>query len=132
MRVVYDTNVLATILASRSEILRLKQVVSTGQLTLITSPFILDELEAVLAEKFRLTKQGAKSRTRLLARVTEVVKPLQVEAVSRDPDDDSILATAVAGKAQYIVTSDKDLLVLQEYKGIKIVTPAQLARLIES
>ena len=129
MRVVYDTNVLATVISSRSQILHLKQLISSGQITLITSPFILDELEAVLAEKFRLTKQGAKSRTRLLARVTEVVKPSQVEAISRDPDDDFIIATAVAGKAQYIVTSDKDLLVQKEYKGIKIVTPAQLEQI---
>jgi predicted nucleic acid-binding protein len=85
MRVVYDTSVLATMLSRRVEMLRLKQVVSSGRVTLVTSPFILNELEAVLTDKFGLTKQSAKSRTRLLSRVTEVVKPQQVEKIVRDP-----------------------------------------------
>lgn len=132
MRVVYDTNVLATILSRRTQILRLKQAISSGQVTLVTSRFILGELETVLAEKFKLTKQSAKSRTRLLARVTEVVKPLRVEPIVRDPDDDFIVATAIAGKAQYIVTLDKDLLVVREHKGILIITPTQFNKLRET
>ena len=130
MRVVYDTNVLATILSRRVEILRLKQVVSSGRMTLVTSPFILNELEAVLAEKFRLTKQGAKSRTRLLARITVVVKPQQIEKIVRDPNDDFIIGTAVAGKAEYLVTLDKDLLVLKKHEGILIITPSQLKEVL--
>jgi len=55
MRIVYDTSVLATILSRREEVLRLKRAVSSGRVTLITSPFILNELEDVLAEKFMLT-----------------------------------------------------------------------------
>jgi putative PIN family toxin of toxin-antitoxin system len=129
MRVVYDTNVLATILSRRTQILRLKQAISSGQVTLVTSCIILGELETVLAEKFKLTKQSASSRTRLLARVTEVVKPLRVEQIVRDPDDDFIVATAIAGKARYIVTLDKDLLVLREHKGILIIAPTQFNKL---
>jgi putative PIN family toxin of toxin-antitoxin system len=130
MRVVYDTNVLATILSRRVEILRLKQAVSSGRMTLVTSPFILNELEAVLAEKFRLTKQGAKSRTRLLARITVVVKPQQIEKIVRDPNDDFIIGTAVAGKAEYLVTLDKDLLVLKKHEGILIITPSQFKKVL--
>ncbi len=131
MRVVYDTNVLATILSRRSEILRLKQALSSGQVTLVTSLFILTELEAVLTEKFRLTKQGAKSRTHLLERVAEVVEPSPVERIVRDPDDDFIIATAIAGAADYIVTLDNDLLVVKEHEGIRIITPAEFTKLHE-
>lgn len=49
-------------------------------------------------------------------------QPLKV-TVCRDPDDDMLLEAAVAGNADYIVTGDADLLVIQEYKQIKIVTP---------
>jgi len=129
MKAVYDTSVLATILSRREELLRLKQAISSGQIGLVTSPFILTELEAVLAEKFTLTRQGAKTRTRLLARVAEIVEPLKIEKVVRDPNDDFIMATAVAGKAEYIVTLDKDLLVLKKYKDIIIVTPAEFNEL---
>ncbi len=43
----------------------------------------------------------------------------------RDADDDAILATAVAARADLLVTGDKDLLVLGSYNGIPIVTPDQ-------
>jgi putative PIN family toxin of toxin-antitoxin system len=123
MRVVYDTNVLATILSRRDQVLQLQRAVSSGRITLVTSSFILQELEAVLVEKFKLTKQGAKVRTRLLARIADVVQPTFIDKVVRDPDDDMILATAITGRASYILTLDNDLLVLKTYKGITIETP---------
>jgi putative PIN family toxin of toxin-antitoxin system len=123
MRVVYDTNVLATILSRRDQVLQLQRAVSSGRITLVTSSFILQELEAVLIEKFKLTKQGAKVRTRLLARIADVVQPTFIDKVVRDPDDDMILATAITGRASYILTLDNDLLVLKTYKGITIETP---------
>jgi uncharacterized protein len=128
MRVVYDTNVLATILSSRSEIRKLKIAVLNDQVTPVTSSFILNELETVLVSRFGLTRQGAKARTNLLARVAEVVHPSNIEKIARDPDDDYILATALAGHATYILTHDKDLLVLKEYKGIKILTPVDFQK----
>lgn len=128
MRVVYDTNVLATILSSRSEIQRLKHETVNDRITLVTSPFILNELETVLVSRFGLTRQGAKTRTNLLARIAVVIRPLKIENVARDPDDDFVLATALAGQAAYILTHDKDLLVLKEYEGIKIVTPADFRK----
>jgi len=55
----------------------------------------------------------------------EIVIPAALsEPVCRDPDDDVILATAVAGRAQSIVTGDKDLLVLVRFGEIVIVAPA--------
>jgi uncharacterized protein len=45
--------------------------------------------------------------------------------VSRDRDDDRVLASAVAGQADIILTGDDGLLVLGEYKGIRILSPRQ-------
>jgi predicted nucleic acid-binding protein len=45
------------------------------------------------------------------------------------PNDDFIIATAVVGKAEYLVTLDKDLLVLKKHEGISIVTPTQFKEL---
>jgi len=125
MRVVYDTSVLATILSRRDLILQLQAQVLSGNLLLVTSPFILAELERVLSTKFGLTKQGAKSRARLLARVSDIVQPKRVERVSRDTSDDPILATAVTGHAEYIITLDDDLLVLKKHRGILIIAPVE-------
>ncbi|MGD8373813.1 MAG: hypothetical protein PVI21_03060 [Candidatus Woesebacteria bacterium] len=84
MRVVYDTSVLATILSRRDLILNLQKDLSRGAVVLISSQFILNELERVLSGKFGLTKQGAKTRVRLLGRVAEIVKPKDVQRIVRD------------------------------------------------
>jgi uncharacterized protein len=54
-----------------------------------------------------------------------------VTGVVRDPNDDMIVACALAAGADYIVTRDKDLLSLGEHEGIRIVTPRQFLDLLE-
>jgi putative PIN family toxin of toxin-antitoxin system len=130
MRVLYDTNVLVTILSRREAILVLKRQITEGSIALITSGHILSEVEAVLVERIGLTKQKAKVASKLLARQSVVVAPRNIVRVCRDPFDDYILATAVVGKAEYIVTADKDLLVLKEYGGIKVITALRFTELL--
>lgn len=67
------------------------------------------------ARKFILEK--IEKQTLLLQEVTPVV------GVCRDPKDDKFLACAVAGKAHYLVSSDKDLLTLKQYAGVCILDP---------
>ena len=56
--------------------------------------------------------------------IVELVEPLEVPRIVRDPDDDHVLACALAAKAQIIVSGDKDLLDLTEYQSISILTTA--------
>ena len=63
--------------------------------------------------------------------IVEVVEPLEIPHVVRDPDDDHVLARALAAKANLIVSGDKDLLDLPEYQGIPILTPGDAQRRIE-
>jgi len=51
--------------------------------------------------------------------------PLLAEPICRDPDDDHVLALAIAAHADVIVTGDQDLLVLKTFQGIPILTPVQ-------
>jgi len=53
--------------------------------------------------------------------------PADIAAVSRDPDDDQVLAAGVLGQVEAIVTGDGDLLVLETHEGIPIIRPAELA-----
>lgn len=55
----------------------------------------------------------------------EVAEPVQA---CRDPDDDRILELAVNGAAAYIVTGDSDLLVMNPFRGVEILTPAGFLR----
>jgi len=56
----------------------------------------------------------------------EVVEPARLpRPVCRDKDDDWVLATALAGRAEVIVSGDKNLLTIKEFQGIKILSPRQ-------
>jgi len=131
MRVLYDTNILVKMLARRESVLTFKEDVKNGIIN-ISSRHILSEVEAVLVEKLDLMKQKAKAAARLLGRQSIVVEPKSVEKVCRDPFDDYILAAAVVGKSVYLVTVDNDLLVLNEYKGVKIMKPSDFRKVIQS
>lgn len=130
MRVVYDTNVLLT-LTRREELAAFRAVIASKQLTLITSGYVLDELERVLHQKFKLTPQKARITTRVFARLSVVVAPHTIERICRDPNDDYIIAAALAGHTDYIVTADQDLFVVGEYRGIRIITRAELGNLLQ-
>ena len=61
----------------------------------------------------------------------DMVKPTEVESASRDPKDDIFLACAKAAEAQYIVSEDNDLLVLNPYEGIQIVNALQFLDVLQ-
>jgi uncharacterized protein len=124
MRFLYDTNVLAT-LTRREELARFRRLVDSADGIHITSDYVLAELETVLRTKFEFTRQKAKVTTNALAKLSEVVAPKAVERVSRDPLDDYILAAALEGRADYLVTADIDLLILGSYKTAQILSPDQ-------
>ena len=131
MRILYDTNVLVSILSRRESILAFKRLLELDEAVHISSDHILGEVEAVLVEKMKLTRQKAKAAARLLERQSVIVHPVKTEKVCRDPFDDYVLAAAVAGKADYLVTADKDLLVLEKHKKVAIVTPSEFTAIIE-
>ena len=56
----------------------------------------------------------------------------EIPPVSRDPKDDIFVATALAAGARYIVSEDKDLLILGEYRGVKIVDSQTFLELLEN
>jgi hypothetical protein len=131
MLVLYDTNVLVTILSRRDAILAFKKDVMEKRIINISSMHILNEVEAVLSEKMSLTKQKSKTAARLLERQSTIVTPMDIEKVCRDPFDDYVLAAAKEGGVEYLVTEDKDLLVLKNYKNIKIVNITTFRNIID-
>ena len=124
MKLVLDTNVLIAALISRGVCAELlEHCVLTH--TMVASEFNLNELRGNLVGKFKYTDQDANDAIALLKSQIEMVAPESLEQpVCRDPDDDQILATAIAGQVECIVTGDKDLLVLQRFKAVEIVSPS--------
>lgn len=130
MRILYDTNVLVTILSRREAVIEFRKLVTNSIVTHVTSPHILSEVETVLAERLGLTRRKAKAATRLLARVSQLVEPSMIKRLSRDPYDDYIIAAATAGRVDYLVTADKDLLVLNGRADVTIITPSEFQNLL--
>ena len=128
MRLVLDTNVLLAAFIARGVCHELLEHCEQEH-ELVTSAFILGEFQEKLVAKFKVPEPRARAAQHLIRSRSEVVEPVALaESVSRDPDDDWVVATAVAGRCACIVTGDKDLLSLNEYSGIQIVAPRDFWR----
>ena len=131
MRVVLDTNVLVSALlftGTASEILPLWQ---KGVITILLSRDVLEEYLRVLSyPKFQLAEAEIKAliEEELLPFVTVVKPKRRLSVVKRDPSDNKFLECALAGKAQVIVSGDKDLISIGHYRRVRIQTPAQFLR----
>ena len=125
MKAVFDTNVFIAAFVTSGVCAKILFRARRGQFQLIGSPFILNEFEQVLIKKFSVTRSEARDASRLIAEAMRaVVDPAEtVTGVCRDPDDDAILACALAGEADYLITGDADLLALKNFKGVQILSP---------
>lgn len=102
---------------------------------LVSAAIVAEYLEVInrpaLVAKYRTiaTRDLRTVRARIAAAL--VVQPAATPRVSRDPADDKVLAAALAGSANYIVSEDADLLTLGSYEGIQIVSAETFLRLLE-
>ena len=123
MKVVLDTNVLLAAIATHG----LCDLVLTQCLQshpLIISEPILDELGRHLTGKFKMPPSQTSEIIKFIRSQSTVVEPAEVAAgVCRDPNDLMVLGTALAGKADCIITGEKDLLVIHPFCGIAILSP---------
>ena len=120
MRAVIDTNVLVSGLMWHGAPHALLEHVRNTTLSLVSSPALLAELADVIGRaKFDVML----AEVRQLAEV--VVPPPLPRPVCRDPDDDAVLALALAAQADFIVSGDDDLLAIGVFQGIPVLTPAQ-------
>lgn len=123
MTVVFDTNVIVAALLANG--LCHKAFRRAGRRMLVSSPGLIDELETTLRRKFR-APASVRVFVETLREEIRLVDPEPLPApVCRDPDDDLVLATAVAAMADCIVTGDQDLLVLHTYRGVRMLSPRE-------
>jgi putative PIN family toxin of toxin-antitoxin system len=126
-----DTNVLVSGLLWHGTPHTLLERVRNDAATLFTSPVLIAELDEVLQRrKFAKALQSAStSRGRILAEIrvlAQVIEPASLpKPVSRDPDDDHVIACAIAARPDAIVSGDLDLTDLGSYQGIPILSVHQ-------
>lgn len=138
MRAIIDTNVLVSGFFWHSAPHGLLERVRSGEVMLVISPALLVELADVISRpKFdSILARSNTSRERTLdelRRLAEVVEaPPLPQPVCRDPDDDAVLAAAIAGQVDLIVSGDDDLLCLKQFQNIPILAPAEALQFVEA
>lgn len=131
MRLVLDTNIVLSGVFWKGAPHHLLARVKAGDATWIGSPVLFEELADVIGRpKFAaiLARSGLLGEAILheLENLAEIVIPVPLPfPVCRDPDDDLVLATALAGQADLIVSGDADLLDLGVFESIPIVDAGQ-------
>jgi putative PIN family toxin of toxin-antitoxin system len=96
---------------------------------LVTSEFILEELERKLLEKFSFPQREVGQVAAFLRRAAVVVVPTNLPSdVCRDPTDIPVLGTAVGGNCTLLVSVDRDLLDMQRINEIPIIRPGEYWR----
>ena len=123
MRIVVDTNVLISGVFFGGMPRKVLSAVINKEIAACATEEIIDEYNEIVSEMI-LRKQGHLNRDILapLIGTMEIVESKTKVELSRDPDDDKFLGCAKDAKALYIVSGDKDLLVLEKFEDIEIIT----------
>lgn len=132
MRIVIDTNVLASAVFFGGKPFQLLRYIMADRVDAVASKEIVDEYEEII---YRLQQKYPAINTRIplqefLARL-EIIRVSSDIHISRDPDDDKFISCAVDGKCLYVVSGDSDLLSVGKYADIEILTVTEFLNRLE-
>lgn len=130
LNVVFDTNVIISGIRFGGNERVLLSYGQAGKIVVRLSPFILEEVSGVLRRKFHYSPAAAQAEIDALRQWVNLVEPtVVVQGIARDDDDNHILACSLECAADYLVTGDNDLLVLESFAGTPIVNAAAFLRI---
>ena len=125
MKVMLDTNVLASAVATRGLCADVLRAV-LAEHELVICPQIISELQRVLKDKFALPRQLVNDFIRLVREDSLLCEPGDLPGIKlKDKDDLGILSAAVGGGVNVIVTGDKEMQMVGMVAGLKIMSPRQ-------
>ena len=136
MRVVADTNTIVSGLLWKGAPRAFLDAAREGRISLYTSATLLEELAKVLprakfAKRVAASEMSIERLARRYARLAQRIVPAEIKpTVADDPDDDAVLACALAAQADLIVSGDKRVRNLKSYHGIRIVNVNEALALI--
>ena len=126
MNLIFDTNVLIAAFSTHGICNSLFEY-AIENCTVIISEYILNELQDTLTQKFKLPEKKAEE-IRIFLIETCLVSDFKIfsDQISRDKNDDPILGIIEKTAVDFLVTGDKDLLILKSYKNVPIINPREL------
>jgi len=129
-----DTNVIVSALLWEGNESKIIGLVEEGKIKLLTSVTLLNELKKVLMYKrFGLDEKTVDDNVKYILTISEIISPKRsLRVIREDPADDKVLECALEGKARYIVSGDKHLLRLKEFRGIKVIRAKELLNIIKT
>jgi uncharacterized protein len=127
-----DTNVWLSGLAYSGPPAEIVTLALNRKFQIVTSIFMLDELERNLINKFHIEPRKAKKLIFRIIQIADVYEPKgTIKIIDKCPGDNIVLETAWIGRAKYLVTGDKQhLLPIRVFRNIKIIEPAIFLSLI--
>ena len=141
MRIVLDTNVLiSALLSPRSNSTQILRFVIDDAVSLVISRNIIDEANRVvrypklvkLLEKNGIKPDEIAFTIEKLSKIASVTPgELTLDVIQDDPSDNEIVACAVEGEADFIISGDHHLTELKEFRGIMILNPATLLAIVK-
>ncbi len=123
MRVVFGANIfISAFMIPHSQAEKAILKIIDGDDSLIISKEIINEVLSLLSKNFNRDRAAISHTALYLSELGELVKPAKKLNIFDDEPDNRILECAIFGKADAIVTGDKEMLKLKTYEGIKIIT----------
>jgi putative PIN family toxin of toxin-antitoxin system len=136
IRVVVDTSVLIRYLIKPSAPIKelIEEAWLGDRVQMVTAPELIKELKGVLERDYVQSLIRPEEGRVLLDAILQKAEILpsfgKVPSYTRDPKDDKFVACALAGRADFLVTVDEDILVLESLGDVRMVTPYDLIRAI--
>lgn len=133
LRIVLDTNILLSAIVCNEKPRKLFQMGIDGKYKILISKETLDELSEVIQRpKFKMTREDI---VRIVSALMETGENVRITSnfkiISNDPDDNIIINTAYDGNADYIVSGDKDIKDLKNFRKIKIVSVDEMLKILK-
>ena len=128
---VFDTNVIVSALLLNDSVPGRAFVQALSHGTILVSGALMGELSRVLSrDRFDryVSREERDEFLQSLIEESDLIEITEFVQACRDPADDRVLELAINGNAKYIVTGDADLLLLNPFRGVKIVTPAEFLK----
>jgi len=132
VKVVYDTNIIISAIIAKGRPYLLLQLAYNDKVDLFISPDLLKEYEEVIKRpKFKISKADISGTLSLIKTHSKMIIPkMKIGQMPQNQADNKVLEFALSAKADYLITGNKKHFTFSEFKGTKILNPAEFIEVI--